>query len=628
MKLNKIFFFGALAALSLTSCNDFLDKNRNPLDKQIDEPGYWNSAPNVEAQINDLYANFLGYGNGTSWVNNFYYRSISDDQCQKMQSGSGIIFANWEYQYAPESNSIWDDSYEVIRRCNFIINNVGSETCTLGKTAKENYVGQARLNRAYQYWDLVRNFGDVPLIKEVLTNISEQLYGPRVDRNKVMDFVLEDLDYACTNIGAQNGKVIFSKDMAQAMKAEICLFEASYAKYHQNDNERAKKYFGEVVKACEAVMGQKYSICNDYQSLYNSTWDTDLARGFASLRENPEVIFMKGYSSGVFGHSMIKYLSSNTAIAGMTKDAFDAYLFLDGKPVRLQADRKDAGKLVDVPTVDKDGNVTYSKAISIEECLTVRDKRLAATIDPFLAFSGVSYQRSYTNAAGKVIRTSDPLGSGTGYLIKKFINPNTTYNENTNDGSNFVCAPLYWLAEIYLNYAEAKAELGSLSEADVKLALAPLYKRAGLPEPTKASLEAINDPANDTGISSLLWEIRRCRRCELMFDNYIRYWDLIRWHQLERLDTQKYPNIAMGANISMATQYFEELKEAAKKADKAIPTFPEMTDGYIDAAKNANGTSSRIFEERQYLQPIGTTQIRLQREHDPATKFANNPGWE
>src|SRR3712207_9108863 len=57
------------------------------------------------------------------------------------------------------------------------------------------------------------------------------------------------------------------------------------------------------------------------------------------------------------------------------------------------------------------------------------------------------------------------------------------------------------------------------------------------------------DPANNMNVSSLIWEIRRVRRCELMCDLGYRYWDLVRWHQLDKLDSNKYPNINTGANI-------------------------------------------------------------------------------
>ncbi len=584
MKFNKhlIYIACAAASFSMVSCDDFLDKNRYPLDIQTDQSAYWNNKVNVEAQLDAFYGYYTGYGNGASWVNDFYYRSLNDDQCAQMNSGSGVVFTQWPYQYAPVSNSVWDATYVAIRKCNTIVIKV--EGSTLSEPEKLNYTAIARLNRAYQYWDLVRNIGDVPLIEGILDTDSEELYGPRTPRNEVMDYVLKDINFACENIAQQSNKIEFSKDMANAMKAEICLYEAAFAKYHQHDNARATKYYQEVVNACNNLMG-KYEVCDDYRSLFNSMWAADSEKGYVSLRDNGEVIFMKGYLAGTLGHSMIKYLSSNTPIAGMTKDAFDAYLFKDGKPLATTGEVKDDAA---VPTED---------GLSIEAALAVRDNRLAQTIDSYLAFNGNSHQRP----------NSDPLASNTGYTIKRFVNPGMSYDDCTTDGRNATCAPIYWMAEIYLALAEAKAELGTLTDADLDNTINKLFKRAELPARTVAELNAINDPANNAGVSSLIWEIRRCRRCELMFCKNARWWDMIRWHQLDKLDTVKYPNTAMGANVSKASA--EQVKNVS------------VTNGYIDAAKNSAAVSTRIYNEREYLQPIGTTQLRLNKQ------LEQNPGW-
>ena len=477
MKFNKhlIYIACAAASFSMVSCDDFLDKNRYPLDIQTDQPAYWNNKVNVEAQLDAFYGYYTGYGNGASWVNDFYYRSLNDDQCAQMNSGSGVVFTQWPYQYAPVSNSVWDATYVAIRKCNTIVIKV--EGSTLPEPEKLNYTAIARLNRAYQYWDLVRNIGDVPLIEGILDTDSEELYGPRTPRNEVMDYVLKDINFACENIAQQSNKIEFSKDMANAMKAEICLYEAAFAKYHQHDNARATKYYQEVVNACNNLMG-KYEVCDDYRSLFNSMWAADSEKGYVSLRDNGEVIFMKGYLAGTLGHSMIKYLSSNTPIAGMTKDAFDAYLFKDGKPLATTGEVKDDAA---VPTED---------GLSIEAALAVRDNRLAQTIDSYLAFNGNSHQRP----------NSDPLASNTGYTIKRFVNPGMSYDDCTTDGRNATCAPIYWMAEIYLALAEAKAELGTLTDADLDNTINKLFKRAELPARTVAELNAINDPANNAEI--------------------------------------------------------------------------------------------------------------------------------
>ena len=114
------------------------------------------------------------------------------------------------------------------------------------------------------------------------------------------------------------------------------------------------------------------------------------------------------------------------------------------------------------------------------------------------------------------------------------------------------------------------------------------------------TLNPAADPANNQGVSNLLWEIRRTRRCELMTDNWYRYWDLVRWHQLDKLDSGKYPNINLGANLSNVT-------DLSVKVDN----------GYA-VATNA----TRTWDSRNYFFPVPQTQITLN------SKTTQNPGWK
>ena len=558
--------------VSMASCDHFLDEHRFPTDQQTDNPAFWENEINVQGEIDYFYEYFMGYGNGASWNGTFYYQSLNDDQIGKIASGS-VNFADWNYLQVPTSNSVWSASYTAIRRANIIIQNVSISN--LAEAKKNNFLAQARLNRAYQYYDLVRNLGDVPLVTTVLDVNSPELYAGRTPRNEVMDFVLEDLDFAINNISEQSNKIKWSVDLANAIKTEICLYEASYARYHQKDEARAKKFYEETVKAATPIIAS-YSYTDDYASIYNSTMDA--ADGMIGLLSNPEVILLKPYVKSINGHSLCKYTSTATNICGMTKDAFDAYLFLDGKPKASTTENA-----TDMGVMDAIG-------LSIQNLLDVRDKRLAAQIDPYVYYNNFTWSRN----------NSDPMQSLSGYGVRKFINPLMEYYYCVTDYQSYVNAPLFWLSKVALDYAEARAELGKLDDTDMNKTLNKLYARAGLPTQTVASLSAMNDPANNMGVSSLLWEIRRCRRCELMFDGF-RYWDLVRWHNLDLLDTTQHPNINLGANATPAL------------ADHPISNV----DGYICSFPDY----SRKFSEREYLAPLGSGQIAL----NPNLK--QNPGW-
>lgn len=520
-------------------------------------------------QCNTFYNNYSGYGNGSGggW---FYFKTLSDDQVDYQSTV-------WTYTSVVATSTNWSDPFTEIRRANYIIE--GLQTSSLDDAVKANYEGLARLNRAWEYYQLVRMYGDVQWITTVVDPADKDVvYGPRTDRDIVMDNVLEDLNYAASTITGTN-KQRFSADMALAMKADITLYEGTYCKYRNAsdnagkaaDNTRAEKYLRECVAACEALMTKGYSLNPSYKGNYNSI----------SLSSNPEMIFYKPYSQNVFMHSTIDYTVNTSGTSGMTKNAFDNYLFLDGKPkATTTMDTNDAAV--------KDADGKYN----LESVLAVRDKRLAATLDPVLCFKGSAYSRA--GVAG--------FTSTTGYGIAKYDNPEELAVSDRNSiNKQYTDCPLFWLSVVYLNFAEAKAELGTLTQADLDKSINKLQERAGLPGMTTQP-EA--DPANNMGVSNLIWEIRRCRRCELMCDNWTRYWDLIRWHKLDLLDSSKNPTIYLGANMKNVEN----------------PEVDVNNDGYMIGSNTLN--QPRTYEPKHYFYPIPTTQLTLN------TNMEQNPFWK
>lgn len=570
---NKAIICGLMAVASaITGCTDMLEKE--PLDSTADNPLFWNNEANMENYANTFYDNFPGY-NGK-----FYTNALTDDQ---ITTG----FSNWKYVNIPAESSEWSSAWTEIRRANAMINSINNYATGVDDATKQYWIGVARLNRAMQYWDLVRKFGDCTYLEKVLDVDDPELYGERQNRDEVMDKVLEDLNAAVASITPSSSKRTWSQEMANAMKAHICLWEGTFRKYRSEtdgqdakDLEGAERFLKEAVTACEAVMGSGngYSLCDDYQSIYNSE----------SLDNNTEIIFYKQYVKDVLTHSLIANTSSSSEQSGMSKDAFDNYLFLDGKPKATTSyDTDDAGVMAVSETDGKEH-------LDISAQLAVRDKRLSQTIDHIVCYAGRDWPR-----------TSDGMGmtSASGYTVCKY--DNTSIPLEYRKAGNYTCAPIYWLAVIYLNYAEAKAELadmgsGTIIQQDLDMTVNKLRQRAGLPD---MSVTPDVDPANNMGVSNLLWEIRRERRCELMFDDDIRYWDLIRWHKLDLLDNGKYPDITIGANLK---------NEPSPDLSKIKLT----SDGYLDGQ---NGI--RHYEYKHYFYPIPSSQITLN------PKLGQNPGW-
>lgn len=576
----------ALMGASFASCDDFLDDNRYPQTEEVDIPEFWSNEANVEREANLFLSTLKGYGNyraniqstTISGQGDFYFATLSDDQV-----GRTFAMQNWAYTQAPSTDGNYTNPYRAIRQAMIILK--GMETSTLDEAVRNNYIGIARLFRALNTYDLVRRYGDVIWIEELVTVDSEDiLQGKREDRDLVMDKVLADLDFAIANISAESNKFGFSKDMARAAKAEICLFEGTFCKYRTladngkgPDMERSKKYLEECVKACQPLMAS-YTLTTSYDNIYKMI-DPDQ---FGAVSE---IILGKAFKIDVMMHQLVAYTCSSTQICGITRDAFQSFLFTDGKPAATTTLNKS-----DVGEMDADGNY------SIAKLLNVRDKRLSNLTDPYVYCKGMTWTRDGAGA----------MDATTGYGVRKYDNTEMPVYNRITIGQNYTCGPIYWLSVVLCEYAEAKAELGTLTDDDLNKSLNLLYSRAGLPAQTVASLNAINDPANNMGVSSLIWEVRRNRRCELMCDNNYRYWDLIRWHQLELLDSNTHPNVMLGANMTASKAY----------TDPELAADLKFTDGYLNGSLGV-----RSYDKKYYLYPLPQDQLNLNKN------LEQNPGW-
>ena len=574
MKKSIIYIFAASILLLFASCNDFLDKN--PRDTFTNNPEFWSNTNDVQSYSNKFYNNYVGFNRGGNygW---FYFKSLSDDQ-------ANATFDNWTYTTVPATSGNWSDAFTEVRRADYSLQEL--KTSTLPASDKLYYTAVDKLNRAWEYYQLVREYGDVEWINYPILDLNDtNIYGKRVDQDVVMDSVLNDLNYAITNLPSNvSDKTKWSKEMAEAMKSDVCLYEGTYCKYRTladngkaPDMDRAKKYLQESEGASEALMGSsRYSLTPNYGEIYNSL----------DLSSNPEIIFYRNYEKDIVMHGTVDFTSGSSEQLGITKDAVNAFLFKDGKPLATT-------------TLDKDDKAVANQNgdYSVEGMLKNRDKRLSVLIDSIICFKGHSWARLDEN--GKAPNAAQQMTSSTGYTIRKYDNTtlDSYYRNNTN--TNYTDAPIYWYAVILLNEAEAKAELGTIAQSDLNQTINLLESRAGLPDLT---LQPEADPANNMGVSNLIWEIRRCRRCELMTDNWYRYWDLVRWHQLDKLDSQQHPDINRGANVS--------------NVDKN--TMAVDNDNYIIGT-----TKTRTFDKKYYLYPVPSNELNLNKDN-----IKQNPGWE
>lgn len=556
-----------------TSCKKYVDVTSPDT---LTDPGYWKTENSVRTYSWEFYNLFAGYGNGSSTNGDFYWQSFTDDQDPESYTQFPTTAAS--------SNGDWSFSY--IRKANIMLERI--DGVPMADEAKNHWKGVARFFRALQYFRLVQTFGGVPWFGNSLdiTN-TDQIYKPRDSRQLVMDSVLNDINYAVANIRQTDLQNAVNKDVALALKARICLYEGTYRKYHTELNlvNTAANYLQEAKDAAQTLISSSaYSLSSNYQANYNSD----------DLAGNREMILYKRYEAGVLQHSLIAYNYSSTVLLGLTKSAVESYVAADGLPISQS------------PLYQGDDTITKTVAN--------RDRRLKLTVDTtFLFYKGHVTLPSGTPGS----KVYSGLSSSTGYRPNKFLpDSNKLKNIPTAIGQGITDAPIFWLAEVYLNYAEAAAELNQLgvysfAQADLDKSINKLRARAGVAplqylggEAVAASGVTIADPKRDADVSPLIWEIRRERRVELMMDGF-RFQDLMRWKKGNYLNTSTNLDSYLGAKVP------------------ANGSVRINAQGYIMPYTAAQ---QRAFvDPKNYLSAIPTSQILLYPASVQTTM--QNPGW-
>lgn len=555
MKKIYVSLLMAAAIFTITSCSkDFLNRGSKTV---FQDGNFWTSENNVKSYCWEFYNLFLGYGTGTN--GDFYFTTFTDDQAARSMD----LFPT----AAPASNSHWDYTY--IRKANLLLARV-PQMESLSQEAKGHWLGTGHFFRAFEYANLVRHFGDVPYIDAYLDQSDvEAIYAPRTPRAAVVDSIIADLQFAARNVRTINrnksfGDVnVLSQEVVWAYLSRVALYEGSYAKYVENNPERGAVLLQIAKEAAAKVMQSgQFSLTPVYHELYGSL----------DLSKNPEVLLYKPYVSGVLTHSVIGYTNSSTMMGGLTKDAVNSFLCTDGLPISLSA--------------------MYEGDGSISQTLANRDLRLVQSVEDVLAYIGNPNEKGFT--------------SSTGYIITKFNNPSLGASEILAP-NNPTDAPIFWLAEVLLNYAESSAELGTLTQADLDNSINLLRARAGVAPLQLSSIP--DDPLRDSDVSPLLWEIRRERRSELIMDGF-REWDLRRWGKLDYLNPILNPDIFMGAKISA---------EDAAAAEGVVVN----QQGYI--LPYGENVSRPVEIPKNYLDAIPTGELTLYQIK--GVEFPQNPGW-
>ena len=494
----------------------------------------------------------------------------------------------------PSTSGSWN--WDRLRDINFFMEH--SYQCE-DENVRLQYEGLARFFRAYFYFEKVKRYGDVPWVDTPLAAEDPQLYKGRDDRKTVMQHILEDIDFAINNLPTARNVYRVTKWTALALKSRIFLFEGTFRKYHGlGDWESCLE---EAVSAGEAFINTSgYTLYSTGSAPY---------RDLFTLLESDEteIILSRAYTASIgLVHDVNgRFTSISMGRPGIAKDVVNMYLMKDGSRF-----------------TDKAG---YATMDFYEECQD-RDPRLAQTIRT----------PGYTRIGSAVPVAPDMAATMTGYQIIKYVGSATydSYNTSEND------LPIFRAAEVYLNVAEAKAELGTLTQSDLNLTVNRIRARAGMPSLDMAAANAdpdgylMSESTGYTGVTGentgVILEIRRERTVELIAEGF-RYWDIMRWKAGKRFERPFYGmyfdgpgNYDLDRNGSVDFVIYEGTAPSAQEGVVYMSleqaNLSEGTHGYL----TCHGDIARHWDEgKDYLYPVPTDDIVL-----TEGAITQNPGWE
>ncbi|MBN9295421.1 MAG: RagB/SusD family nutrient uptake outer membrane protein [Filimonas sp.] len=503
--------------------------------------------------------------------------------------------------YTSRQGSGW--TWTDLRNINYFIVNCNNPAVPL--SVRENYIGIARFFRAYFYFEKVKRFGDVPWYNKPLDVNDPDLYKGRDPRTLIMDSVVADLDYAAAKITTDDAtRSLITKWVVLGFKSRVCLFEGTFRKYQESFKltSSANKFLQAASDAANAVItGKKFS-------LNNGSGNMSYRNLFISASPVANEIMLANITSAALAKTNDANWYYTSATYGsrfnFTRTFINTYLNIDGTRF-----------------TDKPG---YQTTTFVNETQN-RDLRLQQTI----RMGG--YQR-VTNGTSI---PAPPVFSYTytGYQPIKWCLDDMYYDAgslNTNSIS------LMRYAEILLNYAEAQAELGVITNADWAATVGALRSRAGITSGI-TNLPAVADTYLQTNYfpaisDPVILEIRRERGIELALEGF-RFYDLVRWKRGDLLLKQWNGMYVPALNVPMDLNGDGILDVCFYRNTPPTPQVTGVT--YVnvtaDPQKLSDGDHgelhwsdniARDWQDYKYLYPIPYSDIQIN------PKLKQNDGWQ
>ncbi|MDR2449801.1 MAG: RagB/SusD family nutrient uptake outer membrane protein, partial [Prevotellaceae bacterium] len=452
-----------------------------------------------------------------------------------------MLFATGSVNPVIVSEDAWEKCWQNIRRVNIFLQNV--DKAPLGDRFKKTYKAEARFLRAWYYFILLKHYGGVPLIGDVVYEADDEIKTERNTFAECVDYILSECDAIMTPewtirpSGRDYGRA--GTGACLGLKSRVLLYAASplfnggaevpagYPKELVAYPEYQKERWKEAMDAARAVIDLNvYALYdvpltpsdNDYPYINGYFWIFQ-ASDRASDGAQKEHLVEQQVPKSHYRESLFCPPSRGGNGGGFAyQELIDCYPMLDGTPYRYTPEEEQAGQN---PWGNRDPrlymSITYDQHLLNEGAMNFK-----GIVNTYLTEDGKPFDQDAVHT-----------GTPTGYYICKM------QHFYAAAGNGFIdppqSRPQLRYAEILLNYAEAATEWNAPADPPTNAyeALKLIRKRAGI----QAGANDMYGLKDDMTAAEMREIIRNERRIELAFEGH-RFFDVRRWMIAPQTDSK------------------------------------------------------------------------------------------
>ena len=574
MKFSLYTIGAAVAIFSLTACSDVLDKYSSAYDSD----GYYRTDAGLDEGVTAIYRIVPFAQNWDvppTMVQDIYTAyGLQETENRTIGAGGGLT---------PDQgyvNTYWAGHWNIVGRANAVLEGTKGE----GEEMSEMYrrrKAEAKVLRAYAYYNLVTTFGDIPFFTKSVTP-TEYTAG-RTDKKYIVDYIINDLTEIAESedlewTASVRGHV--DRATAYSLISRYALFAGSL-----DFGGEAQTYFQKAADAAKQVM--------EHRQLAANFADLFTLDGQKKADVRSEMIWELCYEAEGHRHVHRTRLGHTSRTASGATVRFPSQLLADTYECK-DGLRIDQSPIYDPKKPTRNRDLRFRQTLlahgdtmsySMNGGATVLKLIINAYEETARVFPSPRNPKAWGYADNKDITGAEVSFArhGSGWLWNKY---NEDLTESCSESSCDIS--IIRAAEVYLTYAEAMIELGKYEDASVLEAINAVRRRAGQP---LLDSKACVAGENLDGLSvqdKFRQRVRRERKCELAMEGVI-FTDMRRWQigdicnefpsygnpiaeiQYEGLEATDIPNYSYGldpnrSNINDVAHY-EHYKEKLRVRD-------------------------------------------------------------